>query len=78
MGWWFYGVPADLTFWRAAANFVEETATMPTQRRSESFQPTHFFRIKPTVTWHLTDRGSTVRIANAGFRYRDLRSSKNL
>ncbi|KYK60021.1 tol protein [Drechmeria coniospora] len=76
MGWWFDGVPVDLTLWRAAADFVEETVA--TRRASKRFQPTHSFRLKPTVTWHLTDRANTVAVDNAGFRYRELRSRKNL
>lgn len=74
MGWWFDGVPVDLTLWRAAADYVEEPKSVKQGQGSKRFQPLHPFRIKPTVTWTLTDRTSTVPVANIGMQHRELRS----
>ncbi|RFU79044.1 hypothetical protein TARUN_3173 [Trichoderma arundinaceum] len=77
MGWWFDGVPVDLVLWRAAADYVEEASPTKVGSTSKRFQAMQSFRIKPTITWNLTDRASTVPVANTGLRYRDLRSRKN-
>ncbi|KAM0265212.1 hypothetical protein ACHAQJ_000365 [Trichoderma viride] len=77
MGWWFDGVPVDLVLWRAAADYVEETSSTKVGPNSKRLQSLQTFRIKPTITWNLTDRASTVPVANTGLRYRDLRSRKN-
>ncbi|KAL7817080.1 tol protein [Trichoderma gracile] len=77
MGWWFDGVPVDLILWKAAADYVEETSPVKIGSNSKRLQTMQTFRIKPTVTWHLTDRATTVPVANNGLRYRDLRSRKN-
>ncbi|GJN68897.1 hypothetical protein PLICBS_002942 [Purpureocillium lilacinum] len=77
MGWWFDGIPVDLTLWRAGADYVEETRATKRGQGSKRFQPTHSFRIKPTVTWTLTDRANSVPITNNGLQYRELRSRKS-
>lgn len=77
MGWWFDGVPVDLILWKAAADYVEETSPTKVGPNSKRFQSLQTFRIKSTVTWNLTDRASTVPVANTGLRYRELRSRKN-
>lgn len=77
MGWWFDGIPVDLTLWRAAADYVEDTRAAKGGQGSKRFHAAHSFRIKPTLAWSLTDRASTVPVASAGLQYRDLRSRKN-
>ncbi|KOS21314.1 hypothetical protein ESCO_006767 [Escovopsis weberi] len=77
LGWWFDGVPVDLTLWRAAADYVENSHTAKVGRASRRFQAPHTFRIRPTVTWSVTDKASTVPIPNTGLSYRELRSRKN-
>ncbi|PNP50919.1 hypothetical protein THARTR1_08540 [Trichoderma harzianum] len=77
MGWWFDGVPVDLVLWRAAADYVEETSPAKVGSNSKRFQSMQTFRIKPTISWNLTDRASTVPVNNTGLRFRDLRSRKN-
>jgi hypothetical protein len=76
MGWWFDGIPVDLVLWKASADYVEDTKIAKRGQASKRFQPTHLFKIKPTVTWHLTDRAATVPVANTGFQFRDLRSRR--
>ncbi|KAK4067767.1 hypothetical protein Trihar35433_6327 [Trichoderma harzianum] len=77
MGWWFDGVPVDLVLWRAAADYVEETSPAKIGSNPKRFQSMQTFRIKPTISWNLTDRASTVPVNNTGLRFRDLRSRKN-
>lgn len=77
MGWWFDGVPVDLVLWKAAADYVEETSPTKVGSNSKRLQSMQTFRIKPTISWNLTDRASTVPVSNTGLRYRDLRSRKN-
>lgn len=78
MGWWFDGIPVDLTLWRAAADYIEETKPARRGQASKRFQASHSFRIRPTVAWSLTDRTMTVPVASTGFQYRDLRSRRHL
>ncbi|KAK7422426.1 hypothetical protein QQX98_001706 [Neonectria punicea] len=78
MGWWFDNIPVDLTLWRAAADYVEDTVK-PGKRAQESkrFRSPHSFRIRPTVTWSLTDRTATVPVQNIGLQFRDLRGRRS-
>lgn len=78
MGWWFDGVPVDLSLWRAAADYVEETRAVKRGQESKRFQASHSFRIRPLVAWNLTDRNQGFRVANSGLQYRELRSRRNL
>lgn len=73
MGWWFDGVPVDLVLWRAAADYVVERSTT----KSKRLQSPNAFKIKPTLTWALTDRANSVPVDNNGLRYRDLRSRRS-
>lgn len=76
MGWWFDGIPIDLVLWRAAADYVVE----PTGRQGQKpkrLQSPHAFKIKPTLTWNLTDRQASVPVPNTGFQFRDLRSRRS-
>ena len=77
MGWWFDGVPADLVLWRAAADYVNEQGAARQGVKSKRLQSTHAFKIKPTVTWTLTDRSASVPVANTGLQFRDLRSRRS-
>ncbi|KPM41518.1 hypothetical protein AK830_g4995 [Neonectria ditissima] len=78
MGWWFDNIPVDLTLWRAAADYVEDPVK-PGKRGQESkrFRSPHSFRIRPTVTWSLTDRSATVPVENTGLQFRDLRGRRS-
>lgn len=76
MGWWFDGVPVDLLLWKAAADYIEETRYGKKGQTSKRHQSPNSFKIKPTVTWSLTDRTSTVPVPNTGLQYRDLRSRR--
>ncbi|PHH64661.1 hypothetical protein CDD81_4102 [Ophiocordyceps australis] len=73
LGWWFDGIPVDVLLWRAACDYVE--AALPAQRshHARRFQPSHSFRIRPVVTWYLTDRTNTMPVATSGLHHRDLR-----
>ncbi|PFH58399.1 hypothetical protein XA68_13716 [Ophiocordyceps unilateralis] len=77
MGWWFDGIPADLTLWRASADYVDETRAAKRSRGPERFRASHSFRLKPMVAWHLTDGMQTVPIASTGLRHRELRSRRS-
>ncbi|GAB0131625.1 hypothetical protein EsDP_00000087 [Epichloe bromicola] len=77
MGWWADGIPLDLTLWRAAADYVEATQSTKRGQEAKRFQATHPFRIKTTVTWHLSDRAKTMPVKNTGLQLRDLRSRRN-
>lgn len=77
MGWWFDGVPVDLTLWRASADYVEETRAGKRGQPIKRFQSPVSFRIKPTITWRLTDRSVNVPVPNMGFQFRELRSRRN-
>ncbi|KAK5990151.1 hypothetical protein PT974_08417 [Cladobotryum mycophilum] len=77
LGWWFDGIPVDLTLWRAAADYIDDSHTEKVGQAAKRFRPLHSFRIRPTVTWNLTDRTSTVPVPNTGLSYRELRSRKN-
>lgn len=76
MGWWFDNVPVDLILWRAAADFVEEAKPDKRGPDTKRFRSPHHFKIKPTVTWSMTDRVSTAPIESSGLQYRDLRSRR--
>ncbi|KAH7328426.1 tol related protein [Stachybotrys elegans] len=76
MGWWFDGIPVDLTLWKAAADYVEDTKATKRGQASKRFQHPHPFKIRPTVAWHLTDRAATVPVPNTGLQFRDLRSKR--
>ena len=76
MGWWFDGVPVDLTLWRAATDYVEDTKPVRTGLSSKRFQASHSFKVQPTITWSLTDRSSNVPVPNNGLQFRDLRARK--
>lgn len=76
MGWWFDGIPVDLTLWRAAADYVEETQAVKRGQESKRFKPTHPFRIKTMVAWSLSDRANSAPIDNTGLRMREFRSRK--
>lgn len=80
MGWWFDGIRVDLTLWKAAADYVEDTRA--TSKRGQTvhakrFQAPSSFRIKPTVIWRLTDRMASVPVPNHGLQFRELRSRRN-
>lgn len=77
MGWWFDGIPVDLTLWKVAADYVEESRATKRGQPSKRFQAPSSFRIKPTVTWALTDRASNVPVINNGLHFRELRSRRN-
>ncbi|KAL6869417.1 hypothetical protein ACO1O0_000743 [Amphichorda felina] len=78
MGWWFDGIPVDLVLWRAAADYVAESgAGRQGQKKSKRLQSPNAFKIKPTVTWTLTDRSAGVPVHSIGFQYRDLRSRRS-
>ncbi|KJZ72171.1 hypothetical protein HIM_08436 [Hirsutella minnesotensis 3608] len=62
---------------RAAADAVAETPPAARGPAAKRFEATHSFRIKPTVTWHLTNRSDRIKVENTGLQYRDLRSRKN-
>lgn len=76
MGWWFDGMPVDLVLWRAAADYIEESKSAAAGRKSKRLQSAHAFKIKPIVTWNLTDRQATAPVANTGLQFRDMRTRK--
>ena len=77
MGWWFDGTSVDLNLWRASADYVEDVKPTKRGQVSKRFQPSHTMKIRPTVTWKLTDRASSVPVANTGLQFRDLRSRRS-
>lgn len=77
MGWWLDGIPVDLTLWRAGADYVEETPTAKRGLVSGRFQAPYSFRIRPTISWRLTDRARSTAVANNGLRHRELRLRKH-
>lgn len=77
MGWWFDGIPVDLTLWRASADYLDDAKAPKRRRTPERFRPTHSYRLKPTVAWHLTDGMQKVPVASTGLRHRELRSRRN-
>ncbi|KAF4417743.1 tol [Fusarium acutatum] len=77
MGWWFDNIPVDLTLWRAAADYVEEARIGKRGQETKRYRSAHPFRIKPTVTWSLTDRAATAPVMNTGLQYRDLRGRRS-
>ena len=77
MGWWFDGVPVDLTLWRAATDYVEDTRAGKRGEEDRRFHSTHMFRIRPTVQWSLTDRNATAPVVNNGFQFRDINRQKS-
>jgi hypothetical protein len=77
MGWWFDNIPVDLTLWRAAADYVEEARTGKRGQESKRYRSAHAFRIRPTVSWSLTDRASTVPLMNTGLQYNNLRGRRS-
>lgn len=77
MGWWFDGVPVDLTLWRAAADYIDEVKSTAGGRKSKRLQAPNSFKIKPILTWALTDRAATITVPNIGLQFRDLRSRKS-
>ena len=80
MGWWFDDIPVDLTLWRAAADYVDESKSEVKngKRNTESkrYRSPHSFKIRPTVTWNLTDRNASVPVENTGLQFRDLRTRR--
>ncbi|RFN52618.1 tol protein [Fusarium flagelliforme] len=76
MGWWFDNIPVDLTLWRAAADYVEEARTGKRGQESKRYRSAHPFRIRPTVSWSLTDRAATVPVMNTGLQYQHLRGRR--
>lgn len=74
MGWWFDGVSVDLTLWRAAADYVLDTAA-DRAGKSKRLQSHVMFRVKPTVKWAMSDRASNAPVDNVGLALRDLRST---
>ncbi|KAF4949992.1 hypothetical protein FSARC_13326 [Fusarium sarcochroum] len=77
MGWWFDNIPVDLTLWRAAADYVEEARTGKRGQETKRYRSTHPFRIRPTISWNLTDRAATVPVMNTGLQYRELRGRRS-
>lgn len=77
MGWWFDNIPVDLTLWRAAADYVEEARSGKRGQESKRYKSAHPFRIRPTVTWSLTNRAATVPLMNTGLQYRELRGRRS-
>ncbi|KAJ6781376.1 hypothetical protein PWT90_04322 [Aphanocladium album] len=80
MGWWFDGIRVDLTLWKAAADYVEDTRATGKrggQAPLKRFQAPSSFRIKPTVVWRLSDRMTHVPVPNTGLQFRELRSRRN-
>jgi hypothetical protein len=77
MGWWFDNIPVDLTLWRASADYVEEARTGKRGQETKRYRSAHAFRIKPTITWNLTDRAATVPVMNTGLQYRELRGRRS-
>lgn len=76
MGWWFDGVPVDLNLWKASADYIEDTKWGKDDQTSKRFQPSHAFKIRPMITWNLTDRSATAPVSCNGLQFRDLRSSR--
>ncbi|KAM3527895.1 hypothetical protein NHJ13051_002672 [Beauveria bassiana] len=78
MGWWFDGIRVDLTLWKAAADYVQDTrATGRRGQPARRFQAPGAFRIRPTVVWRLSDRATSVPVPNTGFQFRELRGRRN-
>ncbi|KAL4726245.1 hypothetical protein ACLX1H_006923 [Fusarium chlamydosporum] len=77
MGWWFDNIPVDLTLWRAAADYVEEARIGKRGQESKRYRSAHPFRIRPTVSWSLTDRAATVPVMNTGLQYNNLRGRRS-
>lgn len=77
MGWWFDNIPVDLTLWRAAADYVEEARSGKRGQETKRYKSAHPFRIRPTVTWSLTNRAATVPLMNTGLQFRELRGRRS-
>ncbi|KAF4121305.1 Heterokaryon incompatibility protein (HET) [Geosmithia morbida] len=82
MGWWFDGVAVDLTLWRAAADYLLDTAAERAGKSAGStggkrLQSNIMFRVKPTIRWAVSNRTTHVPVDSSGLRYRELRSRRN-
>ncbi|KAF5023996.1 hypothetical protein F66182_3942 [Fusarium sp. NRRL 66182] len=77
MGWWYDNIPVDLALWRAAADYVEEARTGKRGQETKRHRPAHPFRIRPTITWSLTDRAATAPVKNTGLQFRELRGRRS-
>jgi hypothetical protein len=77
LGWHFDGIPADVTLWRAAADYVEESRPSKRGQQSRRFKSPNSFRLKSMITWHLTDGSNPVPVNTDGLQYRDRRHKKS-
>ncbi|KAF7547506.1 hypothetical protein G7046_g8977 [Stylonectria norvegica] len=77
MGWWFDNIPVDLTLWRIAADYVEESKIGKRGQDTKRFRSPSTFKIRPTITWSLTDRNASVPVQNTGLQFRDLRARRS-
>lgn len=86
LGWFFDGAAADMTLWRAAADYVLEAgsgvtrngkgAGGPGEREGEPkrrYRSANSFRLRTTTAFHITDRATTVQVRNDGMRFRNTR-----
>ncbi|KAF3804055.1 hypothetical protein GCG54_00007848 [Colletotrichum gloeosporioides] len=74
LGWHYDGVPADMSLWRAAADYVQDAPPASGGGRKEKrFKSPYAFRLRPLVSYELTDRATYTRLPNDGLMFRDRR-----
>lgn len=79
LGWHYDGVPADLTLWRAAADYVQEAPAHHGKRGAERrFKSPYAFRLRSLVSYELTDRATYTPLPNDGMAYRDRRHRRTV
>jgi hypothetical protein len=78
LGWYFDGVPVDLTLWRAAADYVEESRPGKRGQLSRRFKSPFGFRVRSLVAWNFSNKTFTVPLATNGLQYRDNRYRKSI
>ncbi|KAK2028197.1 HET-domain-containing protein [Colletotrichum zoysiae] len=73
LGWHYDGVPADLTLWRAAADYVQDAPPSGKKGAERRFKSPYAFRLRSLVSYELTDRATYTPLPNDGMAYRDRR-----
>ncbi|KAK1983225.1 heterokaryon incompatibility protein-domain-containing protein [Colletotrichum cereale] len=78
LGWHYDGVPADLTLWRAAADYVQEAPPSGRKGAERRFKSPYAFRLRSLVSYELTDRATYTPLPNDGMAYRDRRHRRTV
>ncbi|TDZ24387.1 Nipped-B-like protein B [Colletotrichum orbiculare MAFF 240422] len=76
LGWHYDGVPADMTLWRAACDYVQDAPVSGGRRGDRRYKSPYAFRLRPLVNYELTDRATYTRLPSEGLMYRDRRQRR--